>query len=189
MSTVHVVNFVFPCPPKDVHPEGFGYLIPRPPAGYPTKSTSPGILGTIFDSCSLHAQDLPVTNNYYNNATHTKLTMMTGGPYPLHSLPAVLSSSSSDEALPPFISGLLRELENQLGKTLPKPVYWQIWNNENCIPTLLPGHLERMEEMRASMEHMAVTWQGCHAMVGAGVGGVSVSGCVEAGTGGRAWAQ
>lgn len=189
MSTVQVVNLVFPCPPKDVHPEGFGYLIPRPPTGYPNKSASPGILGAVFDSCSLHAQDLPLTEDYYNKATHTKLTVMTGGPYPLHPLPHTSSSSASDDVLPPFISSLLCELEAQLGKKLPEPVYWRIWNNENCIPTLLPGHLVRMEEMRATVERRYATWEGRLAVVGAGVGGVSVGDCVEAGRRvGRAWA-
>ncbi|KAF9564531.1 protoporphyrinogen oxidase [Agrocybe pediades] len=185
-STVRVVNFVFAAPPKDIHPEGFGYLIPRPPAGYP-HSPSPGILGTVFDSCSLHTQDLPQTegSHYYNNAPYTKLTMMTGGPYPQPPLPEQLCSSESSGNTPDFVRSLLDELRIQLGKDLPEPVYWRIWNNEACIPTLLPGHLERMEELKAVLTS---DWDSRLAVVGAGVGGVSVGDCIEAGRRvGREW--
>ncbi|KAF8954755.1 protoporphyrinogen oxidase [Flammula alnicola] len=187
-STVRVVNLVFPCPPKDIHPEGFGYLIPRPASGYPnpSDSSSSGILGIVFDSCSLHEQDLPHTEDYYNNAPHTKLTVMTGGPYPKLPLPPQLVSSEST-SIPPFIRSLLDKLEVQLGRHIPDPVYWRIWNNEACIPTLLPGHLERMEEMQAVL-HDSVGWNGKLVVVGAGVGGVSVGDCVEAGRRvGRDW--
>ncbi|KAH9478720.1 Protoporphyrinogen oxidase [Psilocybe cubensis] len=197
-STVHVVNMVFPLPPKDIHPEGFGYLIPRPPDGYPDASnpSASGVLGTVFDSCSLYEQDFPRTENYYNNASHTKLTMMTGGPYSKPPLPPHLSSSETD-VMPPFIRNLLDQLKTQLGKELPDPVYWRIWNNEACIPTLLPGHLERMEEMRAqlglsstpgSFDRDSGGWKAHLAVVGAGVGGVSVGDCIEAGRQvGREW--
>ncbi|PPQ85350.1 hypothetical protein CVT25_000641 [Psilocybe cyanescens] len=196
-STVHVINLVFPSPPKDVHPEGFGYLIPRPPDGYPKTSNSfSGILGTVFDSCSLHEQDFPPTEDYYNAASHTKLTIMTGGPYPRPPLPLHLSSSECD-VTPPFIWNLLDQLKVQLGRELPDPIYWRIWNNEACIPTLLPGHLDRMEEMKASLglssnggpsDAISRGWRARLAVVGAGVGGVSVGDCVEAGRRvGREW--
>ncbi|KDR79937.1 hypothetical protein GALMADRAFT_208198 [Galerina marginata CBS 339.88] len=176
-STVHVVNFVFPTPPKNIHPEGFGYLIPRPPDGYPTANSanSHGILGTVFDSCSLHEQDLPLTKDYYNQASHTKLSIMTGGPYPKLPLPQHLTSDN--EAMPPFIRSLLDELKVQLGRDLPDPVYWRISTNEACIPTLLPGHLQRMAELKDALK----AWDSRLAVVGAGVGGVSVGDCVEAG--------
>ncbi|PPQ97630.1 hypothetical protein CVT26_002537 [Gymnopilus dilepis] len=193
-STVRVVNLVFSCPPKDIHPEGFGYLIPRPAEGYPEsyEPTSPGILGTVFDSCSLHEQDLPHIKDYYNHSGHTKLTMMTGGPYPQAPLPPTLSSTESP-MIPPFIRSLLDELKVQLRRDIPDPIYWRTWNNEGCIPTLLPGHLERMEELKAhlglpssaSASQRAGTaergWNNRLVVVGAGVGGVSVGDCVEAG--------
>ena len=188
-STVHVVNLVFPSRPKNIHPEGFGYLIPRPPSGYTNPSTTPGILGTVFDSCSLHAQDLPHTNDYYNKASHTKLTVMTGGPYlpfPPHHLRSSEVGADS-EPMPPFIRSLVRELQIQLGHELPEPIYWRIWNNEDCIPTLMPGHLDRMQEMTKLLTDLD-GWSGRLAVVGAGVGGVSVGDCVEAGRRvGRDW--
>ncbi|KAG5220061.1 oxygen-dependent protoporphyrinogen oxidase [Salix suchowensis] len=45
-SSVTVANFVFP-PSSRFHPDGFGYLIPRPRAGYQT-AENPGILGTVL---------------------------------------------------------------------------------------------------------------------------------------------
>lgn len=185
---------MFAAPPKDIHPEGFGYLIPRPPGGYPSTfdPSSPGVLGTVFDSCSLHAQDSPATKDYYNNASHTKLTMMTGGPYPKPSLPPHLSSLETKE-MPPLVRSLLEQLEVQLGRALPNPVYWRIWNNEACIPTLLPGHLDRMEELKRALGMSQtpgthLVWGSRLAVVGAGVGGVSVGDCIEAGRRvGRDW--
>ncbi|CAA7264307.1 unnamed protein product [Cyclocybe aegerita] len=178
-STVHVVNLVFQCPPAQVHPEGFGYLIPRHPAGYPTSAipSSPGILGVVFDSCSLHGQDLPLIEDYYSKATHTKLTVMLGGPYPTLPLPAQLACAASD-TMPPYVASVLDQLKRQLGRDLPNPIYWHIWNNEGCIPTLQPGHLERVKEMREALQSYG---GGRLAVVGSGVGGVSVSDCIEAG--------
>jgi oxygen-dependent protoporphyrinogen oxidase len=155
-SSVSVVNLVFPLPPSEIHPEGFGYLIPRPASDY--SQTVPGILGTVFDSCSLHAQD--------TSTQLTKLTMMMGGPYP---------SPVSESVSLPFI---MRNLEEHLQRRLPDPVFWKVWRNEECIPTLMPGHLERMEEMRNVLRDR---WEGRLEVIGAGVGGVSVGDCVEAG--------
>lgn len=43
----------------------------------------------------------------------------------------------------------------------------------------MPGHLERMAEMRSVLEDKV--WGGRMEVIGAGVGGVSVGDCVEAG--------
>ena len=77
IQLLHVVNLFFLSLLK-----GFGYLLSQLLSGYPNTliTTVPGILGTVFDSCPLHEQDLPHTNYYYNKASHTKLTVMTGGP-------------------------------------------------------------------------------------------------------------
>jgi len=40
------------------------YLIHRPSSGYPDPSTASGILGVVFDSCSLDAQE----KDYYDKA-------------------------------------------------------------------------------------------------------------------------
>ena len=155
-SSVSVVNVVFPGPPFEIHPEGFGYLIPRPASDY--SHSSPAILGTVFDSCSLQAQD--------TSTQITKLTMMLGGPYPSH---------ATDDIALPFI---LRSLEEHLQRPLPRPIFWKIWRNEKCIPTPTPGHLERMQEMRNVLREQ---WDERLQVIGAGVGGVSVGDCVEAG--------
>lgn len=42
----------------------------------------------------------------------------------------------------------------------------------------MPGHLERIEEMRNVLKDL---WEGRLEVIGAGVGGVSVGDCVEAG--------
>ena len=153
-SSVSVVDIIFPGPPSEIHPEGFGYLIPRPESDY--SHSSPAILGTIFDSCSLQ-----------NRSTQlTRLTMMLGGPYP---------SRATENITLPFI---LRNLEEHLQRRLPQPVFWKVRQNENCIPVPTPGHLERMEEMRKVLKDQ---WDGRLKVIGAGVGGVSVGDCVEAG--------
>ncbi|KAF9467947.1 hypothetical protein BDZ94DRAFT_918990 [Collybia nuda] len=162
-SSVTVVNLVFPAPPSEIHPEGFGYLIPRPTTGY--SSESPRFLGTVFDSCSLSAQDTP--------APLTKLTVMMGGPYP---------ALTEEHMSLPFIK---RHLEDHLQRSLPDPVYWKVRRNDNCIPTLTPGHLERMQELRNVLWER---WEGRLEVIGAGVGGVSVGDCVDAGKrAGEAW--
>ncbi|KAF8178232.1 protoporphyrinogen oxidase [Pholiota molesta] len=182
-TSVNVVNLVFPCPPSHIHPEGFGYLIPRPPEGYST-TPSPGVLGVVFDSCSLHEQDTPRTDDYFTQSPFTKLTIMTGGPYTSLPLPPHTSSTSSTDN-PPFIRALLDELQVQLCASLkgniPDPIYWRIWENKNCIPTLLPGHRERITEMQSMLRDEKDGWGGRLAVIGAGVGGVSVGDCVEAG--------
>lgn len=190
LSTVTVVNLVFPCPPKDLHPEGFGYLIPRPPDGYPKApaNAAPGILGTVFDSCSLHEQDSPQTANYYTDSPITKLTMMTGGPYPALPLPPRATPAPHNVHIPQFIRTLLDTLQVQLGRPVPDPVYWRIWNNEQCIPTLLPGHLARVQDMKNLLTSKKKGWGGRLEVIGAGVGGVSVGDCVQAGrNAGRDW--
>jgi len=115
---------------------------------------------------------------------------MTGGPYP----PTPTLSLSKEEQ---FIRSLVDQLSSHLGRTLPPPIYWRLWNNVACIPTLRPGHLDRVEKMKSvlqapshhgsSLDHLG--WDGRLALVGAGVGGVSVGDCVEAGRQvGREWA-
>lgn len=179
MSSVHVVNIVFPGPPSAIHPAGFGYLIPRPPHGYPSSAEGePSILGTVFDSCSLAAQDTNSTSKLsFEDTQFTKLTVMVGGPYPLPPLPAHLSSDEN-ATLPDYMQSILTQLSGHLSRSLPTPLYWRIQPNYDCIPTLLPGHRERMSEVRETLsQHVGDRFQ----IVGAGVGGVSVGDCVEAG--------
>jgi protoporphyrinogen/coproporphyrinogen III oxidase len=166
-SSVLVVNFVFPND-TPLHPQGFGYLIPRPASGYDSTSDQEqlGILGGVFDSCAISGQD----TNAHNL---TKITMMLGGPYHLPANP-------EQQAL-----GHLERVLAFKGKLNP---IWSrsVWNKE-CIPTLMPGHLHRMEEVRDALKTEELGL-GRLEVIGAGVGGVSIGDCVEAGRrAGKAW--
>ena len=121
---------------------------------------------------------------------------MTGGPYPTPILPLFTDAAYNNKP-PEFILSLVDQLSSHLGRTLPLPIFWRLWDNEDCIPTLRPGHLDRVEEIKSvlhapshhassSLNHLG--WDGKLALVGAGVGGVSVGDCVEAGRQvGREW--
>ncbi|KAI6040920.1 hypothetical protein EDC04DRAFT_2673375 [Pisolithus marmoratus] len=168
-TSVTVVNLVFPRPPSSsspLHPEGFGYLVPRPPDGYFNGNNRLGILGCVFDSSSTAAQD--------SSDAVVKMTIMLGGPYVSCSLPQV------------NVPNLLSELSTHLGRTLPEPILVKVHHNQHCIPLYSVGHSQRMEEL----EHVLASepWAGRMEVIGAGVGGVSVGDCVEAGrNAGRFW--
>lgn len=167
-SSVTVVNLVFPPSATPIHPEGFGYLIPRPSDAYPTSSL--GMLGTVFDSCALSAQDHQHSGP--GSAPHfTKLTVMLGGPYGTPSPP-----SSSAEFLPT----LLDTLRQHLGRTepLPEPCAVRVREHADCIPTPTVGHVARMGELKAAVREQ---WGPRATVIGAGVGGVSLGDCVESG--------
>ena len=55
----------------------------------------------------------------------------------------------------------------------------RITRQDNCIPVPAPGHLERMADLRQALQDDP--WNGKLQVIGAGVGGVSVGDCVEAG--------
>ncbi|KAJ7598914.1 hypothetical protein C8J56DRAFT_915358 [Mycena floridula] len=112
-----------------------------------------GIIGTVFDSCALEKQDTDA-NDFF------KLTVMT-------------------KVENPEIRDLLQNLSRHLDYQLEEPVYTRITRNVACIPVPTPGHLERMAEMKTIAE--SDPWRGRIQIVGAGVGGVSVGDCVEAG--------
>ncbi|GBE83941.1 Protoporphyrinogen oxidase [Sparassis crispa] len=174
-STVALVNFIFPCAPSRLHPPGFGYLVPRPSAGYngadapedaSAKENPIGLLGTVFDSCALADQDT-------NAANVTKVTAILGGPY----LTAPAPPSYTGES---FVPDLLKTLEAQLSLSspIPEPLLVRVHHHTDCIPTLGVGHLTRMEELKGVLEK---EWNGRLEVIGAGVGGVSVGACVESG--------
>ena len=154
-----VVNLIFPPTPTPIHPDGFGYLIPRPANGYEEDRDS--ILGVVFDSAATSPQDV-------NADGFTKMTMMLGGPYHL---------TESTTSLPT----ILKHLANHLGLDgpLPEPLFVRKHVHNHCIPTLSVGHLDRMEALRTSLSGQP--WDGRLEVVGAGVGGVSIGDCVSAG--------
>ena len=167
-STVTVLNLVFaaPPPPRVLHPPGFGYLVSRPEEGYDTPTSSgPGLLGVVFDTCSMPEQDGD------DDGRFIKMTAMLGGPYAAATAPEEPPSALLASVLP-LISAHLG------GDPLPPPVHYTVHRNVESIPTYLVGHTARMEELRRVVLER---WGGRVEVVGAGVGGVSVSDCVKAG--------
>ncbi|KAI0641321.1 Protoporphyrinogen oxidase [Trametes meyenii] len=170
-SSVTVVNLVFPPSDVPIHPDGFGYLIPRPFPDYPSPPGSTlGILGTVFDSCALGGQDIPVSTAQHP-PRFTKATVMLGGPY---------GDPSPDPQTAEFLPALLAALQKHLGreKRLPAPCIVRIRQHQGCIPTPTVGHLIRMEDLRAAVKEK---WGENATVIGAGVDGVSVGDCVESG--------
>jgi oxygen-dependent protoporphyrinogen oxidase len=140
------------------HPEGFGYLVPRPVDGYSAEGYG-GILGCVFDSCAIIGQD--------EGPPVTKLTVMMGGPY-----------KNIDVSL----SSVLRRLEYHLALStpLPEPLFHKIHEHKECIPVPGVGHLERVAEIREVLR--GEEWgSGRMEVVSAGIDGVSMSDCAEAG--------
>ena len=173
-SSVTVVNLVFPPTSRPIHPDGFGYLIPRPSTDYPASSL--GMLGTVFDSCALPTQDrlLPLSASASSTPSpsgFTKVTVMLGGPY---GAPTPAPSSAA------FLPTLLDTLRRHLGRAepLPEPCLVRIREHKDCIPTPTVGHTARVAELTAAVRER---WGPNAAVIGAGVGGVSVGDCVESG--------
>ncbi|CAK9781408.1 Protoporphyrinogen oxidase [Cutaneotrichosporon oleaginosum] len=160
-TTVGVVNVVLPLPPKDVHPNGFGYLIPR--GGHNPE----GALGVIFDSTAL-----PGTDEGGLEGAVTKLTVMLGGPH-WSSYGGVRVPAHDDELVPLALAHLQRAFPHLDGV---HPLLTVANLNHACIPTYAPGHGARLREL-----HEAIgtgPWAGRLSVVGAGYGGVSVNDCV-----------
>ncbi|KAF7344433.1 hypothetical protein MSAN_01924500 [Mycena sanguinolenta] len=156
-SSVTAINLVFPG--TKIFPPGFGYLVCRPKDDYPADDA--GILGVTFDSAALPAQDTLAPGEKI-----TKVTVMMGGPH-----------RSPDTALPVVLAHLQYHLNRR--KPLPEPLVTRTWHHKECIPTPLPGHLERIKKLKEALGGSG--WDGRMEVVGAGVRGVSVGDCVESG--------
>lgn len=157
-SNVKVINLVFPCKPTDIHPEGFGYLIPRPADGYDNALSN--ILGVVFDSCALAAQDQPGQNPI------TKLTLMCGGPY---------ATSVTEVSL----DNLIDQLFSHLSRPRMEPIHVREHDQKECIPLPLVGHLERMKMTKRIASE--APWNGRLQIIGADVDGAGIADCVKAG--------
>ncbi|KAJ7650088.1 hypothetical protein FB45DRAFT_886881 [Roridomyces roridus] len=145
-------------PSDKIYPPGFGYLVCRPEDDY--KADDAGILGVTFDSNALPGQD--------DLTPGTRLTKVTR-----RNLPVVLA-----------------HLQYHLNRRapLPEPLVVKKWEHRACIPTPLPGHLERMNKLREALVSEEGPWRGRLEVVGAGVKGVSVGDCLESGkTVGMEW--
>lgn len=162
-SSVTVVNIIFPPHGQPIHPDGFGYLIPRDAAGHVR------VLGTVFDSCALAGQDEYASGDA---PRFTKLTMM------LRAEPGA-PPVAQDDALAHLTAHLAPRAP------LPLPVFFQAHTMRDCIPTPTVGHVQRTKELREAVRR---EWGGRLEVLGAGVGGVSVGDCIEQGRqAGKAW--
>lgn len=136
---------------------------PRPFDGYYEPESE--IIGAVFDSCALSAQDEA------GSKPVTKLTVMYGGPYYNTEHGQGPSSFSLDNLL----SGLFK----QLGKPRMEPIHVEVNHQANCIPTFLVGHIERMAEVKKVLGQSP--WDARLHIAGAGVDGVGIADCVDAG--------
>jgi len=176
--SLHIVNLVFPGPPSAIHPDGFGYFIPRPAEGYTPAATARtgSFAGVLFDTSMFPGQDTAVADPY-NNAPFTKVYLKMGGAFALPPLPAQMKSAPGAPT-PAYITTALGVLSTQLGRALPAPLYWQVSLKEDCIPINTPGHVDRIKEMK---EWADEKYKGRLQIIGAGVGGVATGDCVEQG--------
>ncbi|KAH8829326.1 hypothetical protein DL96DRAFT_1462413 [Flagelloscypha sp. PMI_526] len=158
-STVTVLNLVFAISPNSppLHPDGFGFLVPRPPEHSP-EGNPLGILGVVFDSCSLSGQDSAPSRLL-------KMTVMLGGPY---------ANGHDVDA-----SKILAFISRATGSHLPDPVHVQWATHQNCIPHPRVGHEDLLTKLW-DQEHREWVRQN-FAIVGPGFTGVSVGDCVNAG--------
>ncbi len=158
-STVGVINFIFPLPPAQIHPPGFGYLIPRS-----NEQDNPhGVLGVVFDSMGVKADEVEGV---------TKMTVMMGGPY----------WDTYRSTSPPPLSDLadlaLSHLQTVF-PSLPAPIRSLPSLHHACIPTYLPYHGTRLRELHEAI--VGSEWKGVLSLAGCGFGGVGVNDCVGGG--------
>lgn len=159
-----VINLVFPLPPAQVHPAGFGYLIPR---SGPSQNPE-GVLGVIFDSTALDTEGEPPV---------CKLTVMMGGPY-WSSYP---STSGRPMERPSNATELVQPALRHLRRVFPhlqdvEPVLVRPKLHIECIPTYLPGHGGRLRELHEAIS--SGPWKDKLSLVGSGYGGIGVNDCV-----------
>ncbi|WVR09632.1 protoporphyrinogen oxidase [Kwoniella sp. DSM 27419] len=193
-TSVGVVNLVYPLPPTSIHPAGFGYLIPRP-SGSVSSCSSPahrgltsspasssaddaptaphwntsGVLGVIFDSTAIPSSPAELEGHV------TKLTLMMGGPYWSTYHPLLSPPTDPAQLIPAALEHIhavfphLRDV---------KPLLQRSSLHENCIPTYLPHHGDRLRQLHQCMTHASSPWKGRLSLVGNGYGGVGVNDCV-----------
>ncbi|KAJ7867713.1 hypothetical protein B0H14DRAFT_332518 [Mycena olivaceomarginata] len=192
-SSVTALNLVFPTTRRDrIFPLGFGYLVCRPQDDYGADADDAGILGVTFDSASLSAQDDLAPGGGGEGVT--KVTVMLGGPHLSHASQKTPPKMKVDVEL--VLAHLQYHLNRARRKPLPQPLLVREWHNRDCIPTPLPGHLERMKKLREALAGRAVPNSGENSsdLEGeqGGGGGASEAGAsgTEAGAsggGGRGW--
>ncbi|KAF8929669.1 oxygen-dependent protoporphyrinogen oxidase [Dissophora ornata] len=183
--TVAVVNLVYNAEQARLASPGFGYLIPR---SENSAVNHQGLLGVVFDSCSIPAQDEGASRDQT-----LKLTAMIGG----HMFDDVVAHQRAlEHSDPPSTSVQSRhetkgtndkELESFFEKTATDavkrhlqiestPEIAKVYIHQECIPQYLVGHLQRMQTLDQSLR---ADYDGLLAVTGAGYLGVSVNDCIK----------
>ncbi|KAK3808601.1 MAG: protoporphyrinogen oxidase [Benniella sp.] len=177
--TVAVVNLVYNADNARLASPGFGYLIPR---SENSAVKHQGLLGVVFDSCAIPAQDQGPSRD------HTlKLTAMIGGhmfdevvthpqPSTSQSDDAVQHGSKRNEELVSFFKNVATDaVKKHLQIDVP-PELVKVHIQRNCIPQYLVGHLQRMQTLDQSLRK---EYDGLLAVTGASYLGVSVNDCIK----------
>lgn len=161
------MNVVFPLPPSQVHPDGFGFLIPA------SDANQAGVLGVIFDSTALPGTEVPELEGKI-----TKVTAMMGGPYwSSYKTGGAVTPIPSKEQLSEIAVDYLKTVFPHLANV--DPILTKANLQVDCIPTYAPGHGTRMRELHEAIQ--SGPWQGRLSVGGSGYGGVSVNDCVYSG--------
>ncbi|WVW86389.1 protoporphyrinogen oxidase [Kwoniella bestiolae CBS 10118] len=160
-TSVGVVNLVYPLPPHQIHPAGFGYLISRS-----DPSSNPyGVLGVIFDSTAI-----PLSTDVRGI---TKLTLMMGGPYWSSYSPNLIPPGSNEELIENSINHLNTVFPHLRGV---EPILKLGKINWDCIPTYTLNHGQRLRDLHRHIRDGE--WDGKLSLVGNAYGGVGLNDCI-----------
>ncbi|KAJ3029507.1 oxygen-dependent protoporphyrinogen oxidase [Rhizophlyctis rosea] len=136
--------------------EGFGYLVPREGV------ERSGILGVVFDSCSLPAQDPKEVGDV------TRVTVMMGGfVFEKH-----FGGASEERLLTTALNHVHESLKLQPDDLLSSLVSVQ----KDCIPQYTVGHAERLGRLEGTLREDT---GGRLMVVGSSFNGVGVNDCVQ----------
>jgi len=163
--TVAVVNLVYSSENAKLASPGFGYLIPR---SENSAIEHNGLLGVVYDSCSIPSQDQGPSKD------HTlKLTAMIGG----HMFDQVTSGhAGTNEELEAFFIETAKEAVRKHLQIETAPELVKAHIHRECIPQYMVGHLERMQTLD---QRLRSDYDGLLAVTGAGYLGVSVNDCIK----------
>ncbi|PSK46332.1 protoporphyrinogen oxidase [Elsinoe australis] len=166
-ESVMTVNLYFRTP--DLHPPGFGYLIPL---AVPIEQNPENALGVVFDNS--YAPDPAHDDDEIQGPAQdtvkqrgTKLTVMLGGHY-WRSWP---SYPTEQEGLEMAKSILRRHLN-----ITEQPLASQVNFNENCIPQYVVGHESRLNKIHNGLQK---GFDGTLRVAGSWINGVGVNDCLR----------
>ncbi|KAG0042389.1 oxygen-dependent protoporphyrinogen oxidase [Gryganskiella cystojenkinii] len=164
--TVAVVNLVYTTNNAMLSSPGFGYLVPR---SEDSAVKHNGLLGVVYDSCSVPTQDQGPSRDQT-----LKLTAMIGG----HMFDEVTSkeSSHSKADLEAFFAKTARNTVRKHLQIEAEPELIKVHIHRECIPQYMVGHLERMQTLDGQLRS---DYEGLLAVTGAGYLGISVNDCIK----------